>query len=1106
MLEPCYIWGVDVLNPGLRFATRIAMAKSEEGFDPYYKWLGIKPKDQPPNHYRLLGVELFESDLDVIANTADMQMAHLRKFQSGKHSQESQSLLNEVARAKVCLLNREKKAEYDEQLREELRPPKVEPPAEEPTFAEPEPVGFPFVDTGQVEPVDEVPFFGPPPDVGSPDAGAPAIGPPPGFVEPMPINPFAEPEVEEPLPPVTPPADAIPPSSAPTFRPPTAKPPGRRPAPPPVEPAPPGEKPSLDEALSKVMSSPAGAPAPPVPEVTAPQATTPPVPEVTAPQATTPATTLAPDELAKKIAADLKAARPPFVERAAPSWISGRGELIGFAVLAGLAVAAFLVPRFIPVWVENSKWMLFGYWFLALLGSIAAVLSAAWHFGWTKGSGKGSPEMLDITRQVRSGVRAFLWQHWKSAGRYFALLLVFIVILAYFMKAKHSDWLFGPYLQRRWIILGLFTSVFSSALAGRFGMRAAIWASIRMTAGTKDSAGRGMQTMLKFGAVSGLLTAGFCLLEVAVWFGVLYWLVPLRFQEILPVMLCFGIGAASYALLARIGGGIFANAGEAGSEFAEEGGGVPKNHKRNPGAVAQSAGNIVGMGADLHALFYVGVVATALLGTTALSSHGGELLPKRMGYIETQNAGTDRERQALRFRPEVVRQMQLRACLLTLAVAGAGVLASVPGVWAVRAAEKGSPKRLLREFDRGINWSVFLTILAAWLLTRLLMPDFMGLFLSIAVGVLAGWVIGRWGERAAGSRSKLAWGVAERAAVGPATMSLGGMANAMRAVFFPVIVVAVTAFLAFGTAVHWRFDQQHWWPLLGLYGIGLASVGMLSTLGMTLAGDACGSIADNTLRHSMMAKSKPGLQEKMAVFNAIGGAMAMRGKLLCVASTALVGLVLLAVYLARYACFDRTFRYQGIDSARLTIQEPRVMVGIIIGVMVTFVFSALIFRAVESVSHSIARAIREQFRENPGMLQATKAPDYRPFIAKRTKTLYRLMRRPLLLAFLVPLAVGIVLGPTGVAGLLFGATVCGLCMGMFLACAGQSWTLAKEHVQKIADEQDLPIDPSKEIATGTPAHEMTSRSLAVFLILMGMFSLLIVGLVVRYNLPATKFF
>jgi K(+)-stimulated pyrophosphate-energized sodium pump len=1060
------------------------MGKSEEPFDPYFKWLGIRPKDQPPHYYRLLGIEIFEDDADVIANAADMQMAHLRKFQSGKHSQESQRLLNEVALAKICLLNPEKKAAYNAELREKARPPlgapprvagrmPVEPPPVEPPPIEPEPVaGFPFV-------------------VSPPTAGPPHIGPPPGFVEPesaappfaVPAEPFAPPfarpaepfappfaEPAEPFAPpfVRPAAPFVPPLAKPAapFAPPFV-PPSPLTAAPPIDVSPP--QPSKRSGpLSGIGKRGEVAPVRVQPPVAAPL----PEPFVPIAEAAAPVESEEPVRVVVPDAADVRISRA--VERIAHSWRPDWSELGGLAALVCVAVVTFFAPRVIPPAIANHKWTLFGYWLLALVGSIAALGSAWRHFVSMEAAARGSAEMLAIADHVRSGARAYLRQYCKTAGPYFGALAAAVLILAFVFRAR-GPWAVGPNLQNAWVAPGLLTGAFFSGLAGWFGMQAAIRASSRAAAGVHESLGRGMGITLGFGAVTGMAVVGLGLLDISFWFVLLYWFVPLAsdrplsLPQIVAAMLCFGVGASSQALFARVGGGILARAAELGAESAEEGdAAVPRHHKRNPAAVARSVGNVIGMGADLYGSYCTAILAAAVLGVSAASA--GALTPQGMAPP----------------------QFQLRACLLPMVLAAMGIIASIFGLRAICPAEGASPRALLRAVGCGVNRATFLMIVAAFVFTRLVMPDFLGLALSATAGLLAGWLIGKWGERIASGQSKLGQDTAERALVGPAAVVLGGMADGMKGVAFPAIAVSVAALAAFGAGVHGHFDDGRWFPM-GLYGIAMAAVGMLSTLGLTLAVDAYDPIADNTRRHAAMAGASHKLREQIAVLEGLGATLAMRSKTFVIASTALAGVALLAAYAQ-------------VAGGAGNILHPRVVVGVLVGVMATFLFTAMIFGAVEKSAQAMARAVRRERRENPGAFQGSETLDYPSFVAQRTRSLYRHLTRPALVALVAPLAVGILLGPAGVAGLLLGAVVGGLSMATFLVSAGQSWTLAKEYIQRIAGEGDFGHDPSRQIALGDPSNEITGRSLTAFLFVMATFSLLIAGLVLRWNLPATKFF
>jgi len=706
----------------------------------------------------------------------------------------------------------------------------------------------------------------------------------------------------------------------------------------------------------------------------------------------------------------------------------------------------------------------------------------------------------------------------------------------------------------------------------------------------------------------GLTVVGLGLIDITLWFAALYWLVPelyaatdiaffkpLTLEEITVTMLCFGMGASSQALFARVGGGIFTKAADVGADLVGKvEAGIPEDDKRNPATIADNVGDnvgdVAGMGADLYESYCGSILATAALGVAAFAS--GDLIAAVGSTLDPF-------------------EMQLRALFLPMVIAGVGILLSIAGVFLVRTEEDASQKALLKALARGIDLSCLAILAAAVGLTYWMLPGFEWVSLSVIVGLAAGWIIGKWTEYSTSDEFKPTKKLADQSLTGPATIIIGGIADGMKSVYVPVITVCVATVLAFGCAAQWHFGDVTWFAM-GLYGVGIAAVGMLSTLGITLATDAYGPIADNAGGNAEMAELDPQVRERTDALDALGNTTAATGKGFAIGSAALTALALLAAYVEEvrigfvrwgndavkesvenpqpgdlYKVNDTfvirvvpgetegsTFAAEGylampsairhktvrddwdaletkagpvkVPEELLTVGEvygeehahfrdtgailpdvkhatmldwmnyyeanlmnPKVLVGVFLGAMATFVFCAMTMKAVGRAAFGMVEEVRRQFREKPGIMQGTEKPDYARPVQISTRAAQWEMILPSCLGLATPVLVGFLLGVAGVIGLLVGALTCGFCVAVYMANAGGSWDNAKKYIEKGA-HGGKGTDAHKAAVVGDtvgdPFKDTSGPSLNILIKLMSMVSVVAAGFIVRYSLTAWGIF
>ncbi len=722
---------------------------------------------------------------------------------------------------------------------------------------------------------------------------------------------------------------------------------------------------------------------------------------------------------------------------------------------------------------------------MALAASIIALLFAYIFFRQMIKADEGTDLMKKIARHVRSGAMAYLKQQYKVVIIVFVILAVVFGVMSFFG------------LQNEWVWFAFLTGGFFSGLAGFFGMKTATYASARTANAARKSLNSGLQVAFRSGAVMGLVVVGLALLDVSVWFIVLDYFIPAENHLIIitTTMLTFGMGASTQALFARVGGGIYTKAADVGADLVGKTEyNIPEDDPRNPATIADNVGDnvgdVAGMGADLYESYAGSILATMALGASA-------------------------------FATSAVEGMQLKAVLAPSLIAAVGVILSLFGIFLVRTKEDAGMKQLLSALSRGTNTAAVLIAVAtfgifAWLFGTET-NQWWQVSLSVVVGLLAGVIIGKSTEYYTSQTYRPTQKVAESSQTGPATVIISGLGLGMLSTAIPVITVGCAIVLSYLCANGFSIDFTAENLSMGLYGIGIAAVGMLSTLGITLATDAYGPIADNAGGNAEMSGLEPEVRKRTDALDALGNTTAATGKGFAIGSAALTALALLASYIEEIKmALIRVGESlpNGVEAAKATLVDfmeaynvnlmnPMVLVGVFIGAMMAFVFCGMTMNAVGRAAQKMVEEVRRQFRTIAGILEGKAEPDYERCVAISTKGAQREMLLPSILAILVPVITGLVLGVPGVLGLLIGGLSCGFVLAVFMANAGGAWDNAKKYVEegnfggKGSENHKATVVGD---TVGDPFKDTSGPSLNILIKLMSMVSIVMAGLVVSYHL------
>lgn len=714
--------------------------------------------------------------------------------------------------------------------------------------------------------------------------------------------------------------------------------------------------------------------------------------------------------------------------------------------------------------------------------AIVALFFAWLFFHQMMKESEGTVTMKEIAQYVRDGAMAYLKQQYKVVTIVFVILALFFSVLAY-----------GFHIQNPWVPFAFLTGGFFSGLAGFIGMKTATYASARTANAVTKSLNSGLKLAFRSGAVMGLTVVGLGLLDISIWYFVLKCFVgdPDSSQTLVTItttMLTFGMGASTQALFARVGGGIYTKAADVGADIVGKvEADIPEDDPRNPATIADNVGDnvgdVAGMGADLYESYCGAILATMALGASAF-----------FGDVEWQT----------------------RAVLAPMCIAAVGVVLSVLGIYAVRTREGADLQELLGALSKGTNMSASLiAVLSFGIFYVLGFDNWWMLSLSVLSGLLAGVIIGKATEYYTSHSYKPTQKLAESAKTGSATVIISGMGLGMISTAIPVVTIAVAIMLSYLFATGFSLD-----PALisrGLYGISIAAVGMLSTLGITLATDAYGPIADNAGGNAQMSGLDPEVRQKTDVLDALGNTTAATGKGFAIGSAALTALALLASYieevkigLLHIGRETLTLGDKIVDVASATIPQmveyyqvnlmnPRVLVGVFIGAMMSFLFCGLTMNAVGRAAQKMVTEVRRQFAEIKGILTGERRPDYARCVEISTLGAQREMIFPSLIAIAVPVLTGLCLGVAGVMGLLAGGLGSGFVLAVFLANSGGAWDNAKKFVEeghlggKNSDCHKATIVGD---TVGDPFKDTSGPSLNILIKLMSMVSIVMAGLTV----------
>lgn len=721
--------------------------------------------------------------------------------------------------------------------------------------------------------------------------------------------------------------------------------------------------------------------------------------------------------------------------------------------------------------------------------SSVLALAFAWYFHrQMMRQSEGTPQMQKIAAAVRRGAMSYLRQQYKVVGWVFLGLVILFSVMAY-----------GFGLQNPWVPVAFLTGGFFSGLSGFLGMKTATQASARTANAARQSLNGGLRIAFRSGAVMGLVVVGLGLLDISFWYLLLDAVVPAdaltpthKLCIITTTMLTFGMGASTQALFARVGGGIYTKAADVGADLVGKvEAGIPEDDPRNPATIADNVGDnvgdVAGMGADLYESYCGSILATAALGAAAFI-HSGDTL------------------------------MQYKAVIAPMLIAAVGILLSVLGIFAVRTRENATMKDLLRALSFGTNLSSVLIVLATFLIMWMLQLDnWMWISCSVVVGLLVGIVIGRSTEYYTSQSYKPTRRLSESGQTGPATVIISGIGLGMLSTAVPVVAVVVGIIASYLFASGFDFNNVG----LGLYGIGIAAVGMLSTLGITLATDAYGPIADNAGGNAEMSGLGSDVRRRTDALDSLGNTTAATGKGFAIGSAALTGLALLASYveeirigLTRLGTTeiwvgdravplqDATF-FDFMHHYDVTLMNPKVLSGMFIGSMMAFLFCGLTMNAVGRAAAKMVDEVRRQFREIKGILTGEAEPDYARCVAISTKGAQREMVVPSLIAIIAPIVTGLVFGVPGVLGLLIGGLSSGFVLAIFMANAGGAWDNAKKYVEegnfggKGSDVHKATVVGD---TVGDPFKDTSGPSLNILIKLMSMVAIVMAGLTVAWSL------
>lgn len=728
------------------------------------------------------------------------------------------------------------------------------------------------------------------------------------------------------------------------------------------------------------------------------------------------------------------------------------------------------------------------FWIIPV-ASILALVFAWFFFRQMMKESEGTELMAKIARHVRKGAMSYLKQQYKVVASVFLTLVVLFSIMAY-----------GFGVQNEWVPIAFLTGGFFSGLAGFLGMKTATYASARTANAARSSLNSGLQVAFRSGAVMGLVVVGLGLLDISFWYILLNICIPSEAMDathkltiITTTMLTFGMGASTQAIFARVGGGIYTKAADVGADLVGKvEAGIPEDDPRNPATIADNVGDnvgdVAGMGADLYESYCGSILATSALGAAAFVASGDV-------------------------------EMQYKAVVAPMLIAAVGIVLSIIGIFAVRTKENATIRELLKALAIGTNLSSVLIALSTFGILYLLeLDNWFWISYSVIIGLLVGIVIGQSTEYYTSQSYKPTQRVSEAGLTGPATVIISGLGLGMLSTAIPVLAVVAGIICSFLFASGFDFNNVG----MGLYGIGIAAVGMLSTLGITLATDAYGPIADNAGGNAEMSGLGKEVRKRTDALDSLGNTTAATGKGFAIGSAALTGLALLASYveeikigLLRLGETVLTFSDgKAIEVSKasfsdfmiyydVTLMNPKVLAGMFLGSMMAFMFCGLTMNAVGRAAGHMVEEVRRQFREIPGILTGKAEPDYARCVAISTKGAQHEMVTPSLLAIIAPILTGLIFGVTGVVGLLIGGLSTGFVLAIFMANSGGAWDNAKKHIEE-GNHGGKGSEAHKATVVGDtvgdPFKDTSGPSLNILIKLMSMVAIVMAGLTVAWSL------
>lgn len=728
---------------------------------------------------------------------------------------------------------------------------------------------------------------------------------------------------------------------------------------------------------------------------------------------------------------------------------------------------------------------------LVPLSSIAALVLAWYFYHQMKKEDEGTPTMRKIAEHVRTGAMSYLKQQYKIVSYVFLALVVIFAIMAY-----------GFHIQNSWVPIAFLTGGFFSGLSGFLGMKTATYASGRTANAARTSLNKGLKVAFRSGAVMGLVVVGLGLLDISFWYLLLDYCIPEEAMNptsklcvITTTMLTFGMGASTQALFARVGGGIYTKAADVGADLVGKvEAGIPEDDPRNPATIADNVGDnvgdVAGMGADLYESYCGSILATSALGAAAFMSSGDV-------------------------------EMQFKAVIAPMLIAAVGILLSILGIFTVRTKENAGMKELLRSLSFGTNLSSVLIVGATFMIMWMLgITNWLYLSFSVVIGLIVGVVIGQSTEYFTSQSYRPTKRLSESGKTGPATVIISGIGLGMISTTIPVIAVVAGIILSYWFATGFDFSNV----AMGLYGISIAAVGMLSTLGITLATDAYGPIADNAGGNAEMSGLGSDVRKRTDALDSLGNTTAATGKGFAIGSAALTGLGLLASYIEeirigleragttmlempsglfvplKEATFTDFMEYY-----EVTLMNPKVLSGIFIGSMMAFLFCGLTMNAVGRAASHMVEEVRRQFREIKGILEGKAEPDYARCVQISTRGAQREMVFPSLLAIIAPIVTGLIFGVSGVVGLLIGGLSSGFVLAIFMANSGGAWDNAKKYVEEgNFGGKGSEVHKATVVGdtVGDPFKDTSGPSLNILIKLMSMVAIVMAGLTISWSLFA----